>query len=90
MAAENYRLLAVHAGLCPATADADTGVAALLESLEAALDASGLGKPLAAFGVTEDAIGKLAAEAAGQWTANFNPRPITEVDFAALYREALG
>jgi alcohol dehydrogenase class IV len=89
VAAENYRLLAVHAGLCPATADVDTGVAALLDSLESALQASGLGSPLSSFGVTEDAIGKLAAEAAGQWTANFNPRPITEANFAALYREAL-
>jgi alcohol dehydrogenase len=30
----------------------------------------------------------LAAEAARQWTAQFNPRPVTETDFAALYQAA--
>jgi alcohol dehydrogenase len=31
----------------------------------------------------------LAEEAARQWTANFNPRPITAADFEELYQEAL-
>ncbi|MCX8155365.1 MAG: iron-containing alcohol dehydrogenase [Verrucomicrobiae bacterium] len=31
----------------------------------------------------------LAAEAARQWTAQFNPRPLTIADFGALYRKAL-
>lgn len=31
----------------------------------------------------------LAAEAARQWTAQFNPRPVTREDFVILYRDAL-
>ena len=30
----------------------------------------------------------LAAEAAKQWTANFNPRPVTEKDFLELFEAA--
>ena len=33
---------------------------------------------------------ELAAEAAAQWTAQFNPRPIGAADFEQLYRGALG
>ena len=32
---------------------------------------------------------EVAEEAARQWTANFNPRPVTKADFVALYRAAL-
>ena len=32
----------------------------------------------------------LAKEAAQQWTATFNPRPITAEDFEQLYEEVLG
>jgi alcohol dehydrogenase len=31
----------------------------------------------------------LAEEASRQWTATFNPRPITAPDFERLYRQAL-
>ena len=41
------------------------------------------------FGVTEADLPKLAAMAAKQWTALFNPRPVTEADFVGLYRAAL-
>lgn len=43
-------------------------------------------------GLTFDrsAIPALAADAAKQWTATFNPRPITAVDFERLYAEVLG
>ena len=34
-------------------------------------------------------LAKLAEEAAGQWTAQFNPRPITASDFEAIYAAAL-
>ena len=44
---------------------------------------------LSACGVTEEAIPLLAENAAKQWTAQFNPRPLTVEDFAALYRAAL-
>lgn len=35
------------------------------------------------------AIDELAADAAKQWTGQFNPRPLRPKDFAALYRSAL-
>lgn len=35
-------------------------------------------------------IGQLAAEAAQQWTGQFNPRPLTVKDFEALYRNTFG
>ena len=42
------------------------------------------------YGVKEDKLGDLAALAARQWTAQFNPRPVAEPDFVELYRAALG
>ncbi len=44
---------------------------------------------LADLGVAEDDISKLAAEAATQWTAQFNPREVTVADFAKLYEAAM-
>ncbi len=67
-------------------ADAD-GLAARLESM---LLAAGLPRCLSDLDVEESAIAALADEAAEQWTARFNPRPVTPADLAAIYREALG
>lgn len=53
------------------------------------LSEAGLPTSLSSFGVTHDHISKLANEAATQWTARFNPRDISEDDFAALYAGAL-
>ena len=39
-------------------------------------------------GVEASAIPMLAAEAVRQWTAGFNPRPVAEADFVALYEMA--
>ena len=44
---------------------------------------------LIAAGVEPSKIPLLAEEASRQWTATFNPRPITAPDFERLYREAL-
>jgi alcohol dehydrogenase len=38
-------------------------------------------------GIQESSIEMLAEEAAQQWTAHFNPRPIDAQDFAELYRQ---
>lgn len=61
-------------------------LASLIESL---LDTAELSRRLSACGVNEPAIEQLAAEAARQWTAGFNPRPIAAADFVRLYRAAL-
>ena len=44
---------------------------------------------LSKFGIEiqKSAFGDLAKEAAQQWTAGFNPRPIAAEDFAQLYEE---
>jgi alcohol dehydrogenase len=53
------------------------------------LDEAGLPQTLGEFGVKESDIPTLATEAAQQWTAKFNPREVTEQDFAKLYAAAL-
>lgn len=61
---------------------------ALPEQLSDLLRFAGLPETLAAAGVDRTALPKLAAEAAQQWTAGFNPRPIAAADFETLYAAA--
>ena len=56
-------------------------VNSLLEQAEAPLS-------LAECGVDRAKIPQLAAEAAAQWTVNFNPRPVAKEDFVKLYEDA--
>jgi len=87
---------AAYAGLARAAVLVSPGeseeraVQALRSRLSEMLKLAGLAGSLAACGVTRSAIPQLAAEAAGQWTAGFNPRPITAKNFAQLYEAALG
>lgn len=74
-------LACVGDGLEPAV---DTLVATL-ESLLATCD---LPASLAEAGVTPGSLPLLAEEAARQWTAQFNPRPISAPEFLELYRSA--
>ena len=62
--------------------------AALVARLEFLLNLAGMPRSLADCGVPRSSIPKLAAEAAKQWTATFNPRPVTAADFVALYEAA--
>jgi alcohol dehydrogenase class IV len=39
--------------------------------------------------VEKSKISELSEEAAKQWTASFNPRPISAADFRHLYEAAL-
>ncbi len=50
--------------------------------------AAGLPGKLADCGVEAERLDQLAAEAAAQWTAQFNPRPVVESDLRQLYRSA--
>lgn len=61
----------------------------LASTLERLLSLAGLRVPLREFGVTTENIPTLAEEAAKQWTANFNPRPINAADFVRLYTHLL-
>jgi alcohol dehydrogenase len=60
-------------------------LASLLDDL---LVATGLNTRLRDLGVTEESVAGLAVEAAKQWTATFNPRPVAALDFEAFYRAA--
>lgn len=52
------------------------------------MDILGLHRPLETFGLGRKNIGVLATEAADQWTARFNPRPLTAGDFERFYESA--
>ena len=72
-------------------AAADNGTAppeALAQALEALLDSAKMPRSLAKCGVDEAKLPVLCEEAAGQWTASFNPRDITAADFSTLYQKA--
>lgn len=89
-AAAQYEELAHVAGLVeghPPDRDASEIVA---EAVELMLAASGLPLTLADCGVDGQAIGEMSAEAAKQWTAQFNPRLLTEADVFHLYTSAIG
>jgi alcohol dehydrogenase len=67
-------------------ADAD----ALAKRIEHMLQAAGLPTRLTELEVQRGAIPALAAAAAKQWTATFNPRQVGESDFLSIYRSAYG
>jgi alcohol dehydrogenase len=60
----------------------------LATRIEALREACHLPATLAAAGVDTSSLPALADEAARQWTAGFNPRPVTAQDLLKLYRQA--
>jgi alcohol dehydrogenase len=88
-AAARYAARARDAGLCAGGCDDGRALEALLEFLRAALRTAGVDPALGRHGVRARDVPALAAEAEGQWTARFNPRPVTGADFAELLRSAL-
>jgi alcohol dehydrogenase len=66
----------------------EAAVRALVARLESLLNVANMPRSLADCGAKKSDIKALAAEAAHQWTANFNPRPVTESDFVSLYESA--
>ena len=82
---EDYGQLAT-IGSADATVDPVESVARLVERFR---ERAGMPSHLRDAGVEEASLGELAKEAAAQWTAQFNPRPIDRDGFAALYRAAL-
>lgn len=69
----------------PSYAELDGDLPDRLEELRAAL---ALPSSLREVGVEEARLPELAEEASQQWTAQFNPRPVTSADLLALYRAA--
>lgn len=64
-------------------------VDALIARVESLLNLAGMPRSLADCGVDPSKIPVMAREAAAQWTAQFNPRPICAADFEQLYEAAL-
>lgn len=66
----------------------DQALDALVNRIEWLLNQAGIPRSIADCGVDRDSIPVLAEEAAKQWTASFNPRPMDKDDFVRLYRDA--
>lgn len=82
-----YAILAADAGLC----DVDDSAAAdrLAGFVRDQVALCGSPTALAECGVEAKRIPSMAEEAARQWTANFNPRPVDAESLADLYRQAM-
>ena len=85
-----YAALARAAGLVSVSESDARAVLALCERVENLLALARLPRTLAECGVGESALATLAEGAARQWTAGFNPRPVTKADFVKLYTAARG
>ncbi len=66
----------------------DAAVEALIAKLEFLLNAAQVARSLGDLGVKHSKIKILGEEAAKQWTATFNPRPVFAKEFEALYAAA--
>ncbi|MDQ3622930.1 MAG: iron-containing alcohol dehydrogenase [Verrucomicrobiota bacterium] len=66
-----------------------TSVEELIGRLKEILDLAGMRDTLGDYKIPASDFPQLAAEAAQQWTATFNPRPINAADFEKLYEEVL-
>jgi len=83
---ELYGEFASDAGVC--AADDPQAPARLARFVETLLTEAHCPNNLAAVGADASLIPVLADEAAGQWTATFNPRPVDKSQFEQLYRSA--
>jgi alcohol dehydrogenase len=77
---DHYNELAVAGGL--------TDVDELIARLEYLLILTDIPRTLKDANIPPSAIPELADEAARQWTAQFNPRPVSRNDFSAIYEAA--
>jgi alcohol dehydrogenase len=84
---ELYGDLVQEAGLANGTPDAAAQV--LQGRIGALMRLADLPNTLTACGISGGILPVLAEEASRQWTARFNPRPVTERDILGLYESAL-
>ena len=63
-------------------------VEALAQRIANLMRAAGLPTALRECGVSDTILPLLAEEANQQWTARYNPRPVTEADLLRVYRAA--
>lgn len=88
-AAQAYAELARAARLAPRSEAPEAAAEHLAHRLEELMDLAQLPRSLHALGVKQKDLSRLATEAASQWTAQFNPRPVRAEDFDQLYRAAI-
>ena len=86
--ARAYEDLAIAAGLVGTDASPVHAAERLAQRLEKIVRSTGLPHSLPDCGVPRESISQLSQEAAAQWTAQFNPRPVTAADFETLYLQA--
>jgi alcohol dehydrogenase len=89
VAARAYAEVACAARLAQPVEAPEAAAEHLAERLESLLELAGLPRALDHCGTKSGDIPRLADEAARQWTAQFNPRPVTASDFQHLYAAAL-
>jgi alcohol dehydrogenase len=87
VAEEDYRELLALGGWAPGAGE--SAGETLARWLEGILEMTGLPRRLREVGVASDECLALSEEAARQWTAQFNPRPVSALDFLEIYRGAL-
>jgi alcohol dehydrogenase len=64
------------------------GAGAVADFLAKSAVAAGLAARLSEAGVQRERLPQLAADATKQWTGTFNPVPLSESEFLALYEAA--
>lgn len=82
-------LLAASAGGGGRTPPPETGAEGLASFIEELLVQAGLPTRWSSCGVHRRDLAQLAGEAAKQWTAQFNPRPVSIGDLQSLYEQSL-
>jgi alcohol dehydrogenase len=87
--AARYAEIAYAAHLANPSEPIQFAVGRLADCLQQLLREARLPVSLQQCGVQEPDLARLAAEATTQWTAQFNPRPVTAADFQALFGAAL-
>lgn len=87
-ALQGYAELASSAEIAKLKDGATNALEGLIARLESLLNICNMPRTLGECGVTADEIPVMAADAAKQWTANFNPRPIDAAGFQGLYEQA--
>lgn len=85
-----YHELAVDTGRVTQDPAPESSVCALAEYLEEFRGLAQLPGSFAELNIHDPDLRALAKQAAGQWTANFNPRPVTSDEFLRLYRSVAG
>ncbi len=84
-----YVEMMVSAGAAESGEEASEGVDRLAKRIAELLEVAGLDRTLTEFGATSEDVPMLSREAEGQWTAQFNPRPVCAGDFEEMYSHVL-